>query len=147
LPENPLNYYKDLPFFPGLDFYRALSETEFDLNHFGTFIPDTLINMGRLTWIQWVPGVDSYGGKNKRRDNDFMLANFTEHLSNLEASLYARNSTDLERPVVIEKKLASSYFNTTERTMSLPNLVNTLNTHISVNAIIQRFCYARVDKA
>jgi len=83
-----MEYYKTLPFYPGLDFYRALSETEFNLNNFGTFIPDTLINMGKLVWIQWLPTSDTYGGKNIRRDHDFMLINFAEHLNNLETSLY-----------------------------------------------------------
>lgn len=84
LPSNPSKYYQTLPFMPGLDFYRAISDTTFDLNSLGTFIPDTLVSMGRMTWLQWVPNPD--GGVNKRRDNDFVLLNYADHLKMLEIS-------------------------------------------------------------
>ena len=80
LPENPALYYKNLPFMPGLDFFRAMGETTFDLNKLGTNIPDTMISMGKLVWIQWEPSPEHLQGKNKRRENDFVLLNFAEHL-------------------------------------------------------------------
>jgi len=103
LPENPAKYYKDLPFMPGLDFYRAISESTFNLDNLGTSIPDTMISMNKLTWIQWVPGAEMNTGSNKRRDNDFVLLNYAEHIKNLDISLYDRNPVDSERPVVLEK--------------------------------------------
>jgi hypothetical protein len=111
---------------PGLDFYRAIGESNFNLNTFGTFIPDTLVSMQKLTWIQWIPGSDESSGTNLRRDNDFVLLNYAEHLKNLEISLYGRNptsDTDIDkRPIAIEKKLNDSYFDCIERTMSWSHL-------------------------
>lgn len=63
LPLNPMKYYKDLPFVPGLDFYRAIGDIDIDLNSFGTYIPDTMVSMGKLLWIQWEPGADEFSGK------------------------------------------------------------------------------------
>ena len=48
---------------PGIDFFRAVGETTFNLNNLGTFIQDTLISMGKLTWIHWEPGSDESSGK------------------------------------------------------------------------------------
>lgn len=80
LPENPSKYYENLPFLPGLDFYRAIGDTTFNLDNLGTNFPDTMISIGKLTWLQWVPDPDSNGGSNKRRDNDFVLLNYAENL-------------------------------------------------------------------
>lgn len=103
LPQSPTKYYKDLPFKPGLDFYRILGDSTFNLNSLGTFIPDTMISMGKLTWIQWEPNTDSPGGSNKRRDNDFVLLNYAEHLKVLEATIYDRSPGESDKPVAIEK--------------------------------------------
>lgn len=146
LPDKPLKYYQNLPFMPGLDFYRALGDSTFNLNNLGTFIPDTMISMGKLTWIQWEPGADEFEGRNKRRDNDFVLLNFAEHLKNLEISLYNRNPIDVDKPVAVEKKLAESYFHISERTITWTNLINILNSSVNVNSIIQRFNYTRSSK-
>lgn len=147
LPPQPLKYYKELPFMPGLDFYRALGDTTFNLNHLGTFIPDTMISMGKLTWIQWEPGPDPYSGSNTRRDNNFVLLNFAEHLKSLEISIYNRSPGESDKPVVIEKKLADSYLSITERTLNWTSLTNILNTAVSVNSIIQKFSSSRSKKS
>lgn len=143
LPKNPAKYYKGLPFMPGLDFYRALGDTKFNLDNLGTCIPDTMISMGKLTWLQWAPGPEENTGTNKRRDNDFVLLNYSEHLKNVEMSLYGRNPTEEDKPVVVEKKLNDSYFSIIERTLNWNTLINILNTAVSVNSIIQRFNYSR----
>ena len=36
LPDKPQIYYKNLPFMPGLDFYRAIGDSNFNLNNLGT---------------------------------------------------------------------------------------------------------------
>ena len=123
LPENPIKYYKDLPFLPGLDFYRAIGEVYINVNSFGTFIPDTMVSMGKLIWIQWEPGSDEFSGKNLIRENDFVLLNFAEHLKNVEMSLYNRNPLESTKPIAIEKKLSNSYFNATEKPISWSSLV------------------------
>lgn len=136
---------------PGLDFYRAIGEANFNLNAFGTFIPDTLVSMQKLTWIQWIPGSDESSGTNLRRDNDFVLLNYAEHLKNIEISLYGRNpalDTDIDkRPIATEKKLNDSYFNCIERTMTWSHLNNILSTAVNVNSIIQKFNYSRSKKS
>jgi hypothetical protein len=105
-----------------LDFYRAIGDFDFNLNALGTFIPDTLVSMSKLVWIQWVPGADAISGTNIRRENDFVLLNYSEHLKNLEISINGRNpalDADAEkRPIAIERKLNESYFSCFERTMT-----------------------------
>lgn len=147
LPEKPVLYYKDLPFMPGLDFYRAIGETYFNLNSLGTSIPDTMVSMGKLIWIQWEPSATDIQGKNKRRENDFVLLNFAEHLKSIDISLYDRNPSESDGPVVIEKKLAGSYFNISEKTLSWNSLLNIINSAVNANSIIQRFSYSRSKKS
>ena len=106
-----------------------------------------MVSMGKLVWIQWEPDTNQLTGKNIRRENDFVLLNFAEHLKNIETSLYERNPVDSNNPVVTEKKLLTSYFSISERTISWNTLINMLNTAVNINSIIQKFNYSRSKKS
>lgn len=147
LPEKPAMYYKNLPFMPGLDFYRVVGETYFNINNFGTSIPDTMVSIGKLVWIQWDPNPSDLEGTNKRRENDFVLLNFADHIRNIDTTLYSRDPVESDNPVVVEKKFTNSYFSASERTLSWGSLLNIINSAVNVNSILQKFNYSRSKKS